>query len=416
MKGIGILCGASVLSLYWHHTATIKFISLANRSFYMNSKVKVLFVVSEFLQAGSQRFTHEMDLVINKDLFEINILCQLPLGHNPDWEDYYFNKHVELGTKIFFLNDIAKPYSPTLVQRLKKKILNTPYPGEHVALNSFMDSYDVILFIGEYNYPNLARKMTPALKAKSLILLTNSIFQRPLNYAGFEFDQVHHFISGFEEGAVKVELAQFAEYKHTYLPLSVNLDDHGRLWSYHHTDTPKIGIFTRLTYSKPLDPFIYSFHVLLQHIPHAELHIFGAGDPQVEGVSKYIRHLGLQDKVKFRGHQKDLKKTAISENLSVVWFHGFHGVPGGFAGFDISSLGVPQLFWDFSNNPADHLKEFPMFNNINALAEKTVEILNDEKEAEKLSQAQYQYIQEVRNIKKWIGNLENLFLTYRSGA
>lgn len=379
----------------------------------MKGKVKVLFIVSEFYQAGTQRFTYEMDRAINKDLFDINILCLLSLGHNPDWEDHYFNKHIGLGTQVYFVNDIAKPFIPTLTQRFKRKVLNVPFPHEHAALHSFLDSYDVLLFMGEYTYPHLERKMTERLKAKSRILITNSIFQKADIYKDYDKTRSYHFVSGFVESEIKVELKEFEHFQHTYIPISINLDDHGRLWSYKATRAPRIGIFTRLTYTKPLDPFIYAFHVLLDRIPDAELHIFGTGDPQKEGISKYIKHLGLKDKVKFRGHQTDLKKAAINEKLSAVWFHGYYGSPGGFAGFDICSIGVPQLFWDFSGIADENGDIFPMYSNINAFADKTVRVLQNEAEADKLSQAQYQYIQEVRNIKKWIHNLEQLFLSMR---
>ncbi|MBS1684568.1 MAG: glycosyltransferase [Bacteroidetes bacterium] len=379
----------------------------------MKGKVKVLFVVSEFYQAGAQRFTYEMDSCINKDLFELDMLCLLPLGHNPEWEDYYYNKHIELGTKVFFLDDIARPFIPTLSQRIRRKLLNAPFPHEHSALHSFLDSYDVLFFVGEYTYPILARKMTQRQKDKSLINLHNSTFQKPENYKDYDKSTIYHFVSGFKDDEIKIELTEFKDFRHTFLPLSINLSDGGRQWHFHKTDAPKIGVFTRLTYTKPLDPFIYAFHVLLDRVPNAELHIFGTGDPQKEGISKYIRHLGLKDKVKFRGHQKDLKKTAIDEKLNVVWFHGFYGIPGGFAGFDICSIGLPQLFWDFSHTAEKGMEEFPMYTNINAFAARTVDILQNEVEADKLSLAQYQYIQEMRNVKKWITNLEELFLTFR---
>ncbi|MBS1593554.1 MAG: glycosyltransferase [Bacteroidetes bacterium] len=379
----------------------------------MKGKVRVLFVVSEFYQAGAQRFTYELDKSINKDFFDLDMLSLLPLGHNPEWEDYYFNRHVELGTKVFFLDDLSTPYVPTLAQRIKRKVLNVPFPDQHAGLHSFLDSYDVLYFVGEYTYPILARKMTQRQKDKSLINLHNTIFQKPENYKDYDKNVVHHFVSGFRDDEVAIELAAFKEYKHTFLPLSINLDDHGRLWHFHKSDTPKIGVFTRLTYTKPLDPFIYAFHTLLERVPDAELHIFGTGDPEKEGIYKYIRHLGLKDKVKFRGHQKDLKKTAIDEKLNIVWFHGFYGIPGGFAGFDICSIGVPQLFWDFSQMSGKGMEEFPMYSNINAFAARTVDILQDEEEANKISMAQYQYIQEMRNVKKWVPNLEQLLLTYK---
>ncbi len=379
----------------------------------MKDKVKVLFIVSEFYQAGAQRFTYELDRAIDKNHFEVNILSLLPLGHNANWEDHYFTKHVELGTKVFFLSDIDKPFIPDWSQRIKKKLLNVPFPDRYEALNTFLDAYDVLYFVGEYNYPELEGKMTPAVRAKCLINIHNSIIQNPANYARYDKSQTYHFVSGFRENEIKSELSVFENFHHTFLPLSINLDDHGKLWSFHDTDKPRIGIFTRLTFSKPIDPFIYTFHILLERLPGAELHIFGNGDPEKEGISKYIRHLGLTGKVKFHGHQKDMKATAMKEKLNLVWFHGYYGIPGGFAGFDICSIGLPQLFWDFSHSDAGVDTEFPMYNNIVAFADRTVRVLQDAQEAEKLSLAQYQYIQEYKNIQRWVGSLEKLFRSFK---
>ncbi|MCW3127529.1 MAG: hypothetical protein JWO03_3187 [Bacteroidetes bacterium] len=380
----------------------------------MREKVKVLFVVSEFYQAGTQRFTYEVDRAINRDQFEVNILCLLPLSHNPAWEDHYFTKHAELGTQIFFLEDIARPFVPSIGQRIQRKLLGKPFPHEQQSLHQFLDSYDVISFWGEYNYPVLSRKMTPQQKAKSLIHIMNSRHQTNTLYKDFDKNEVPHFVSGFKDDEVAYELAEFKNYRHSFLALSLHIDDSGIQWSYRHTDKPRIGVFTRITSHKPLDPFIYAFHELLNEVPHAELHIFGTGDPQKEGVTKYIRHLELGDRVKFRGHQEDIKKTAINEKLSLVWFHGYYGVPGGFAGFDICSIGVPQLFWNFGNTTDGSIEGFPMYSNINAFAKRTLEIINDGEEAQKLSHIQYQYICEVRNVRKCITAIESLYLTFKS--
>ena len=60
-------------------------------------KTKVLFIVSEFYQSGTARFTYEIDCALNKELFETSILSLNPLNNSDQWQDYYnfLHKHKE---------------------------------------------------------------------------------------------------------------------------------------------------------------------------------------------------------------------------------------------------------------------------------------------------------------------------------
>jgi hypothetical protein len=68
----------------------------------MADKVKVLLIVTDFYQAGTERFTYELDRAIDKSKFEVQILSLLPLNNSPQWKDYYYEKHLELGNKNIF--------------------------------------------------------------------------------------------------------------------------------------------------------------------------------------------------------------------------------------------------------------------------------------------------------------------------
>lgn len=71
-------------------------------------KKKVLFFVTEFWQAGTQRFTYEVDRAIDKNKFEITILSFRNLNTVSDKPDFYYKKHLELGTKVFFYLNLMK--------------------------------------------------------------------------------------------------------------------------------------------------------------------------------------------------------------------------------------------------------------------------------------------------------------------
>lgn len=376
----------------------------------MSDRIKILFYVSEFYQSGANRYAYEIDKSINKERFQVDILCFHPLQSNENWADHYYEKHLQLGTNIYFMEDINVVTIPSWKDRLQKKFLNRPLPKERQKLHDFLDHYSVIFVHGEYNYPSLAKYMTQEQKSRTYISLHNSIYQNRDNYIHFNKKEFYHFISCFDENQVQNELKEFDSFSHTFFPLSIQIENPYVKTEYPLTKAPKIGIFTRLSYTKPLDPFIYAFQLILDKYPMAEFHIYGTGDPEKEGVNKYIRNLGLTKHVFFRGHQENLSQTAVKDNLTLIWLHGYYGVPGGFAGFDICTTKIPQIFWDFSAQyqmEKDH--RFPMTNNLKEFVDLTLHTIEHPEDAKKLAELQYQYVLDERNILRYISTLEKLF-------
>jgi glycosyltransferase involved in cell wall biosynthesis len=376
----------------------------------MVNKTKILFVVSEFYQAGTQRFTYELDQALNKELFSVEILCLLPLNSSDRFSDYYYKKHLELGTKIYFIEQLNNPFQPSLKQKIKKRFLNKSYPDKQSIIESFFGNYDCISIMGEYNLKEIHRFILPSNKNKLLIHIQNSKYQVPDAYVAFPKNEIFHFVSGFHKGQIEFELSEFKDYRHTYYNLNFKFDNSFTKTSYNSSDSPKIGIFTRLTPAKPLDPFLYTFQLITERILGAELHIYGSGDPIKEGVSRVIDQLALNNKIIFRGHQENILKTAFEDNLDLVWLHGYHGLPGGWAGFDICTGRFPQLFWNFGKT--EHSKDysfFPMFNSITAFAEKSLELINNPELAIKIAAEQFEYTNEHYNIQKNIVVMEELY-------
>jgi glycosyltransferase involved in cell wall biosynthesis len=376
----------------------------------MENKIKVLFVVSEFYQAGTQRFTYELDRSINKNSFSTEILCLLPLNSSNRFSDYYHAKHLEMGTKVHFMDEVNQVNAPTFLQKIKKRLFNTPYEDERIRIKSFFDDYDCISVMGEYNLKEIYRYIKPENKSKLLIHIQNSKYQVKHAYEAFPKDEMFHFVSGFHEGQIDAELSEFENYKHTYYNLNFKFENTLFKSEYINSKAPKIGIFTRLTPAKPLDPFIYAFQLVLDQIPQAEFHIYGSGDPEKEGVSRYVNQLALKNKVIFRGHQDSVTTTALNDQLDLVWLHGYHGLPGGWVGFDISTIKIPQLFWNFGKNEnAKSYTFFPMFNSLNAFANKSIEVLTDPVIAKNLADEQFTYTNTHYNIDNNIHVMESLY-------
>ena len=376
----------------------------------MPNKIKVLFIVTDFYQAGTERFTYEVDTALDKALFEVSILCYISLSQSDRWADYYYEKHQALGTKIYFKQDIDKPYPYTYKQRLERIVFKKPLPPENKSLSDFLDGFDIISFMGEYNYPLLQGKMTAAQKNKSLLHIMNTKHQKPDLYAKFDKTKNHHFVSTFEGSILESELSDFPSYRHTFMPLAFAIDQANFQWKFSASPQKKIGIFTRLTTHKPIDIFLFAFHLLLGTYASAEFHVFGSGDPESEGLMRIVRALGIQDKVFFRGHQENLVETANTERLDLVWFHGYHGFPGGFAGYDICTTGIPQVFWEFSQEINRETADvFPMHIRLEEFVKESICLLTQKDEAEKTSQAQFNFVLDKKDLSKYIKNLESLY-------
>lgn len=376
-------------------------------------KNKVLFIVSEFYQSGTSRFTYEINLALDKSKFETTFLCLNPLNNSTIWEDYYDVKHLDLGSEIFFIQDIQnKPFKPNIQERIKSKLYNHPLPNTWVKIIEFMDSFHAISLMGEYNYPYIKKYLNPSIEKKLLIHPMNSIFQNKDNYIAFDKRKHYHFISLFKNEDLEYEFGEFENYSQTYLPISFTIPNLQPVWTPRNNSTKKIGIFTRLSNTKPLDPFIYSFQILLNFMPNVEFHIFGSGDPEKEGINRYIEQLGLEKNIVFRGHQKEMMQCALEENLDLVWLHAYHSMPGGFAGFDLCALGIPSIFWDFGGEDNAELKKiFPQFNNTYDFAMLSRKILENNEAAIHLSNTQFNYTYSTRNINLYIANLEKKYLS-----
>ena len=375
-------------------------------------KIKILFVVAGFYRAGAERFAYEIDKFLNKEKFEISIFCLEKRNDiSPLWKiRYYENLHKELGTKIIYAdNYIVDKREYNLINRILRKInlkskITSSWKKE---LNSFMNQYDVIHWMGEYIYIN---SIDDDIREKSLIHMMTSRFQKRDLYDKFNHSLHYNFCTPFKEHELKYELEQFDNYDFVHVPLLMETNKDDKKWVFTNSKIKKIGIFTRLNPFKPLDPFFYSFQILLDKLPNTELHIFGNGNPLNYGIMDMIERLGIEDKIFFRGHSEDITKTVISEEINLSWFHGYNNDrPAGYAGLDICSTGTPLICWDFCPKP-NNIQDpiiYPHYKNIKEFVSKSIEILTNENEANNLSLLQSDDILKNRNTQDKIFIIEN---------
>ncbi|CAM4043460.1 hypothetical protein FLAN108750_07170 [Flavobacterium antarcticum] len=379
------------------------------------NKIKILFVVEDFYQAGAERFCYEVDNAIDRNKFQVEILCLEKISElNKDWNvRYYESLHKENGTKIKYIDEFLVNQSSSFLIRVFNKITRNKFkkikPKYNLAFSLFFDMFDVIHWMGEYTF---VHSLPIRIRKKSLICTMTAKFQDANIYSKYDFEYPYNFMSGFKEGEIEHEFGQFKKIKHFFFPLVMHVSQRNRHWFYKETKIYKIGIFTRLNFYKPLDPFFYSFQLLLEILPNCELHVYGNGDPEKQGMINSLKRIGLQDKVFFRGHQESIFKTAIIEHINLAWFQGYNNDrPAGYAGFDICSTGTPLICWDFFDKPNDFFNEtYPHYKSLTKFVNKSVEILTNEKDANSLSEIQFQDILMTRDITKHIRDLENKYL------
>ena len=135
---------------------------------------KILFFVTEFWQAGGQRYTYEIDRALDKNKFDVHFLCFRDLNSHPAWADYYYEKHCELDSEVHFYskfdseNILLKPSSIRSSIR-RKKVFS--------KLNSFLEGFDTIMIQGEWVYSKFQFRQVIKLNVKFLysIVFLNSL-------------------------------------------------------------------------------------------------------------------------------------------------------------------------------------------------------------------------------------------------
>lgn len=379
----------------------------------MGEKIKVLFIAAEFWQGGAQRHLYEINKAISKIKFQTSILSLRNLNSSQEWEDYYYTRHLDLGTEIFFLDKINKIRIPSIWERIKHKILGHELPPERESLLDFLNAFDKILFMGEYTYPAIERWLTDEIRTKSFISIVFSVVQVPEKFVNYNKSLRYAFISPFKGKEIDFEFNCFENYKHVNFPFSIDCHEKIPRWKPNNSISKRIGVFTRLTQHKPIDVFLSALRQLIDKGMDASLNVYGNGDPVESGFARNAETLSLQEKVVFKGHQADIIKTALDDKLDMVWFHGYHNFPGGFASFDLSSAGIPQVFWNFTPcSGEENQGVFPMHSGLYDFVDQSYEILNNPQYALDIGLKQYNYITGNRNIKKNIHLLEAVLEEY----
>jgi glycosyltransferase involved in cell wall biosynthesis len=382
-------------------------------------KKKILWVVYDFVQAGGQRYVYEICKALDKEKYQIDFLKAAPLNHDKNWDnEFYYQPTLDLGCRIILLEDVLKSGITSIKEKIKHKFysvlkLETSTISANDAnkrLQDFFNRYDALNFSGVAVYETtcIDKNLHPE---NAFIHILTFGFQHPKMYEGYDKSVNYKFISPVTPGAVKKDLIDFNNYNFTYFPLCFETRPYDLIKKSRNSERFKIAIFTRLSAMKPLDPFFYSLKILLEQGVDVELNIYGSGNPSNLGMIKQLEYLYLKDYVKFMGHSDSIPGTLKENTPDLLWFQSANKEPGGYAAFEISMSGLPQLFWDFmdTGEKREIGEIFPSFTNINSFVAFTKQVLMSENLQKELGENQRQYVLKNYSIKNHIHILEELF-------
>lgn len=381
------------------------------------SKIKILWVVYDFVQAGGQRYVYEICKALNKQKYQIDILKINPLNSDKNWDkEYYYEPTLDLGCKIYFLQDILKVNNKKIsrfekiINKIKRKIgLDMPMSLEQgEILEYFFSDYKYVNFSGIAVYYSLciSRGLHPQ---NGIINILTAKFQGVNIYKGYDTNLKYDFISAFEPNILKNELSEFSHFNHTYFPLS--LESKTFEVPLKSKKNLIIGVFTRLSAMKPLDPYFYALKLLIEQGINVQLNIYGAGDPKEIGLTRQLEYLYLTEYIVFCGHTNSIEDTLIKENLDLVWFQSANGQLAGYAALEVALGGVPQVLWDFNSlNLVSEVSEyFKSFTNLTEFVAYCTNLLVSKEKLKNLGLKQQNYVIQQHSIDKNIALLEKRY-------
>lgn len=385
-------------------------------------KIKILWVVYDFVQAGGQRYVYEILKGLNKDKFHIDFLKISPLGYDNNWDkEYYYESTLQLSSNIYHWDELinnSKKKLPIIYRILRKlgrkkniqRVNKARKEKEILILNNLFKKYRYVNFSGSAVYDSVCiqRNMHPP---NAIIHLLTFRFQGIDIYKNYNKDLFYQFISCFESPILHFELSEFKNYSHTYFPLCINIKTFDVPKPFNQTSKFVIGVFTRLSPMKPLDPYLYALKILIENGINVELKIYGAGNPLESGLFRQLEYLYLKNNVTFCGHTESIRETLLKEKFNLVWFQAVEQQTGGYAAIEIALGGVPQLLWDFSGKKSKikNSSTFPTFTDLTKFVEHSKNLLFIEEKNRLLGERQREFVIRKHNIFKNIGILEKIY-------
>jgi glycosyltransferase involved in cell wall biosynthesis len=381
-------------------------------------KNKILFIHSQLVQHGSERYLFELCKALDQNIFEINILTRFFKIKN----NYYYPKLINIGCKIH-TRLISLRYINFLFRSFYNKYYFLKYLTDNIfnVINylinyKFLQKFDIIIVIGIETYCDTVLGLLGK-NSNVIIHHVTHRFQFDRDY----FSELNQDIIVINDDQQKNEILNSNLNNPTlfFLPLPMNFQNCinlGKLHSVIDSQKIRIGVFSRLFKDRPNEPIFYRFQELSLQMPNLELYFYGSGDSSL--YNDILTELNITDKVFFKGHSNSISKSIVDDHIKILWLVSMDKSIS-YSSIEIASLGMPMVFWNLSNkmnyeeilyqtayaiNSFNNKKDFILYN---------IKILHNDLLLNQNGQNLRNYVLNYFDINHNIKELENFYLKYK---
>lgn len=381
-----------------------------------NCKTKILFVHSQLVQHGSERYLYELCKALKKDNFDVHVLTRFFFIKN----NFYYPKLLDIGckihTKLLTIRHLRYPFK---FFYYRFKLVRVGFKSLHSFLikrmyGNFFQKFDLIAVIGIETYCDA---LAPLLDNQKNVIIhhVNHQFQFERNY--FNECKQDKIVILDEKQREEILNSNLSNANLYFLPLPMAFDHNINIGitKNFNSNFTRVAVFSRLYKDRPNEPLFRCFAEFKKRYSETELYFYGDGDPKQ--YNSLLDELNITDCVFFRGHSKSISDSIIEDKIDILWLVSM-GKSISYSSIEISSMGMPMVFWNLDKeNRSDILNEtngaINTFNNLNDFVDFNCNILKDQNKLRLNGQNIRNYVMNYYDINKNIKKLEKFYNRYR---
>ena len=393
-----------------------------------------MIVNGNLAQAGSERWLFEICKHINKEKFEVGVLCYKKYAKQNgtvNYSNYYYHKLKQLKVNLhaLFPNTDDKPtYFTRGINKIRRKMYKiTRNPGliTDSAIVNLFRNYDVICIV-DFNYYRIIKNeihQVPSEKVAISLLCHKFQFESD-PYVWFDKDRKYNFIHFCPNQADELASSNIDVRANNLFrfPLAMDLSEYSLIFNPIIDNSVVISIFTRISKMKRIDVFIESF-AKMSRTATAKLTLYIYGDVQDEDyyqeLQRQIADYEITDAVRFMGHSSDMAESIKQDKINLYWGLSI-GASVGFSSIEVGAMGIPSIYWSVDKS-SDHARiadqtngAIIAHNNINEFVGANLHYISDPELFAQLSAEQRNYFFTVHNIKENIEEFEAFVVSLKN--